>query len=203
MRTALLASVTLAASMTTAGCFIVPPPQPAPAAAPTATAAPAPTATAAPAPAEAFPQQPEIVETHAPAEAPSEAPKGLAEGKPAGAVPGAPEAVWIWHDAAGWHLRTTTARNLHRFQGRVWGGKGQIGNIRPSRTELGDRFRKGGNWMYFDFNTKGHEDGFDFMIAENDCAHFNITIDGQPQPSRIHVGAQGTSPPKANFRVCQ
>ncbi|MCC6645877.1 MAG: hypothetical protein IT374_09940 [Polyangiaceae bacterium] len=200
MRTALLVPASLFA-FSAAGCFIVPPPQPAPAAAPAATAA-APAAAPA-ATTEPLPQQPEIVETHAPSEPPADAPKGLAEGKPAGAVAGAPEAVWIWHDAAGWHLRTTTARNLHRFQGRVWGAKGKIGNVTPTRTELGDRFRKAGNWMFFDFNTKGGEDGFDFMVAESDCVHFMLTIDGQPQPSRIHVGAQGTSPPKANFRVCQ
>ncbi len=199
MRTALFATMALFASTTT-GCFIVPPPQPA-AAAPAATTAPA--ATAAPAAPAAFPPQPELAETHTPAEPPSDAPKGLAEGKPAGAVAGAPEAVWIWHDAAGWHLRTTTAGNLHRFQGRVWGGKGQVGNVTPTRTELNDRFRKAGNWMFFDFNTRGFDDGFDFMIAEGDCAHFHVTIDGQPVPARIHIGAQGTSPPKATFRVCQ
>ena len=45
---------------------------------------------------------------------------GLADGKPPRLRPGAAMAYWVWQSAKGdWHLRSTTAQQLHRFQGRV------------------------------------------------------------------------------------
>ncbi len=134
---------------------------------------------------------------------PEDEPKGSGAGRPTGLVPGAPEGVWIWHDAAGWHLRTTTARNPHQFRGTIWGMKGDVGNVKVVRAEQGDRFRKKGNRLFFDYRTNGHEDGVDFMIAESDCALVNITVDGRAQPDRVRSGGQGVSPKRQTFKVCQ
>lgn len=164
------------------------------------TAAPPPATTAAPA---APPPQPGFEELPDPPQPPGEEAKGSAEGRPSGLRDGAPEGAWVWHDAAGWHLRTTTMKNPHRFRGRVWGMKGEVGNVKVVRTEHNDRFRKKGNHLYFDFTTNGHEDGFDFQLAESNCAFFHIGIDGANAPNRINIGAAGVHPRGAAFKVCQ
>ena len=180
---------------------VAPPPPPATMAPPPAATTPAPAAITPPA--ATAPPGPAFDEVADPPAPPVEEPKGAAEGRPAGLKDGAPEGVWIWHDPAGWHLRTTTAKNLHQFRGAVWGMKGAVGNVKVVKTEQGDRFRQKGNRLNFDFQTKGHEDGFDFMIAESDCALFNVLIDGKGQNDRIKIGAKSVSPKHHVFKVCQ
>lgn len=149
-----------------------------------------------------LPQQPAYSETPEPAQAPPPESPGLAvEGRPNELKPGAPEAYWVWHDAQGWHLRTTTARNAHRFTGRVWGVKGAV-QAKAVRNELNDRFKHSGKAMTFDFYTQGHEDGFDFQIAEGNCAIFHLFVDGEARPGRIRLGAAGAAPPSATFKAC-
>jgi hypothetical protein len=186
-------------------CVVVNNPHPhgPPPAATTATPATAtPVATAAPV-ATVAPTQPVYTETPEPTVAPVESPRNIAEGRPSGFHRGAGEAYWVWHDGAGWHLRTTTQSHLHRFTGRVWGLKGEVSGVHVVRTELNDRFRKSGNSMTFDFHTLGDEDGFDFQIAESNCALFHLYLDGKPVPSRIFLGAQNATPPGATFKACQ
>jgi hypothetical protein len=144
-----------------------------------------------------------IEEVTVPAQPPAELAKGVEEGRPAGFHDGAPEGYWVWHDGASWHLRTTTAHREHRFQGRVWVGKGEVTDVRPSHLELNDRFRRKGNAMFFDFRTKGHEDGFDFRIADGECAHFNLLVDGAGHPDKIDIGASDVHPPHHVFRLCK
>jgi len=157
----------------------------------TRTAEPAPTTQAA------------VEETAEPAEAPVDTGNNVAEGRPPAFKDGAPEAYWVWHDRGGWHVRTTTAHQQHRFQGRVWVGKGEVMDVHPSHNELGDRLVQRGNFLTFDFTTKGHEDGFDFRIADGECAKFNLLIDHRGQPDRIFVGGQGLMPTKHVFKVCK
>jgi hypothetical protein len=148
-------------------------------------------------------RQAAVEEVAEPAEAPEETTKGIAEGQPPGFRDRAPEAYWVWHDRAGWHLRTTTAHQQHRFQGRIWVGKGEVGNVHPTGLELGDRLKQRGNALAFDFTTKGHADGFDFQIAEGECAKFNLLIDGKGKPDAIYVGGRGEQPRRHVFRVCK
>ena len=148
------------------------------------------------------PPQPTWVDPPSPQEPPHDQAKNVALGRPSNLHAGAPEGIWIWHDGGGWHLRTTTATQLHRFSGRVWAPKGEVGNVRATRLEMNDRFRHAGNAMAFDFHTNGGEDGFDFQIAEANCAMFYVHIDGKPRPDRIFLGARNVNPESAIFRVC-
>lgn len=173
---------------------------------PPATAAPpAGTAPAAAPPAAAPPgaiPQPTFIDTPPPAEPPHEHPKNISAGRPADLRAGAPEAYWIWHDANGWHVRTTTETHMHRFTGRVWTNKGEVGNVHAQRLEVTDRFRKSGNSMSFDFQTQGGEDGFDFQVAESNCASFFLQIDGAVRLDRIRIGASEKNPLGNVFRLC-
>jgi hypothetical protein len=180
-----------------------------------AAAAPPPASAEPEAPIASEPDDPPVVATPLPPQTPvdeppetktppEQLPPGVANGKPPGLEPAAPAAYWIWRAPSGvWKLRTTTATQLHTFRGRVHGVKAPIGAVRPSRTELGDRFVRApdGN-LYFKFTTNGHIDGLDFRVRDNGCVRFDLQLDGGPAPKRIHVGAQSVEPKSNHFVVC-
>jgi hypothetical protein len=195
-------------------------PAPAPA---TATAAPTATTPAAPAPVADDPnsdipsdsEDPAPVTTPLPPQQPLEPPPatpglaeqmaaGVGEGKPSGMEPGAPAAFWIWRNAAGiWKLRTTTAKKLHEFKGRVKGVQKAIGKVKPSRTELGDRITRGtGGEILFRFTTMGHIDGFDFRAPKDACIRFDLQLDSGATAKRVFVGKGAVSPKTNHFIVC-
>ena len=165
-------------------------------------ATPATPVAATPPPA-ALPPQPVWVDPPSPVDPPHEHVKNVALGRPTNLHAGAPEAIWIWHDGGGWHVRTTTQSQLHRFSGRVWAPKGEVGNVHATRLEFNDRFRHTGNAMTFDFQTNGGEDGFDFQIAESNCAMFYVHIDGKPRPDRVFLGAHNVNPESAVLKLCK
>ena len=148
------------------------------------------------------PPQPAYQEVPAPIEQPVEQPRSIADGQPAGLHSGAPEAYWVWHDGGGWHVRTTTTGAAHRFQGRVWALHGDLENVRPTRLEWNDRIRRSGNAFSFDLTTAGSYDGFDFWVAEGDCAQFTVLVDGRAQPDRVIIGAGNRHPTNTTFRLC-
>lgn len=186
------------------------------AATPAPTAAPAATATAAtPAPAELdadsddpapvadpLPKQEPVEDLPATMGTPERLIAGAAEGRPEGLKPGAPAGFWIWQNQAGrWKVRTTTAKALHEFKGRVTGENAPIGPMRPSRAEFKDQVQRspdGG--LVFRFHTKGHVDGFDFMVPG--CARFDLKLDTGPTPLRVFVGKAGISPRTNHFVLC-
>ena len=191
--------------------------EPAPPATPTTPAAPptptttppaAPTSPPPPTPATPVPAtdpaQPAHQEVPPPADKPHEFKFSVADGRPRGLHDGVPESYWIWHDEHGkwWHLRTSTHSVQHRFQGWVFHDKDRFTDIHPTRLEWGDRIKYGTNGAAWDFQTKGHEDGFDFRTSGNQCVRFHTFIDGKPNHDRVHIGAGGVNPPSAHFRVC-
>ncbi len=116
-------------------------------------------------------------------------------------APGAPEAYWVWHDAAGWHLRTTTAGQPHRFQGVVLPFGGEILEVRPLRAESRERIRTGAGGITFDLVTEGGEDGFDWRVSSG-CNRFELYVDGAPRPGLVHVGAAAHHPRHVLFDRC-
>ena len=135
---------------------------------------------------------------------PEETAAGVAEGKPKGAEPGAPAAFWIWRNAAGvWKLRTTTAKKLHEFRGRVKGVQKPIGKVHPSRTEFGDRIKRGtGGEVVFRFHTMGHIDGFDFRAPKDTCIRFDLQLDSGATAKKVHIGKDSVSPKTNHFTLC-
>lgn len=129
----------------------------------------------------------------------------LAAGQPASMHSGAPRSFWLWHDGdtMTWHLRTTTAGQLHRFSGRVWGDNA-ITNLKPDVLEAGqDRVRNEQTDVVFDFLTGGAMDGFDFTVPGGKCVTFHLLVDQKPVPSEIAIGAKAIHPGNAMFTICR
>jgi hypothetical protein len=165
-----------------------------------AAATPVPT----PAAAEPVPPQAPFASTPEPTEKPVDHPHGIARGEPGDLRPAHSEALWIWHDDGGtvWHVRSTTAKRLHRFSGRVWVSEGSLADIHPSRLEFNDRVRASGRSVEFDFHTRGGIDGFDFHTSGARCVHFALAIDGKSEPGHVRVGKAGVHPSHRVFTLC-
>jgi hypothetical protein len=129
---------------------------------------------------------------------------GIADGKPKGVEPGAPAAFWIWRNAAGvWKVRTTTAKKLHEFKGRVKGVQKPIGKMKATRTEFGDHIHRGtGGEIIFKFATKGHIDGFDFRAPKEDCIRFDLVLDTGATAKKVFIGKDSVSPKGNHFVLC-
>lgn len=129
---------------------------------------------------------------------------GLADGKPPRLRPNSAMSYWIWQSAKGdWHLRSTTAQKLHRFQGRVHPLEGAtLGNVKATRLEWGDRVRLQGEDIVFDFSTQGGEDGFDFKLDGDACVEMDLRIDKTPHPKLVVIGKTEQAPAAAHFIVC-
>lgn len=135
---------------------------------------------------------------------PAQMAPGLAEGKPPRLRPNAAMSYWIWQSGKGdWHLRSTTAQQLHRFQGRVHPREGAtLGNIKATRLEWGDRVRLQGEDIVFDFSTQGGEDGFDFKLDGDACVEMDLRIDKSSHPKLVVIGKTEQAPSAAHFVVC-
>jgi hypothetical protein len=127
----------------------------------------------------------------------------VADGRPAGLHSGAPEAFWVWHDdhGRGWHVRSTTAGQRHRFQGAVV-SDGIITNVNATDHSFSDRIRADAKTVNFDFFTQGNEDGFDFRVAGSQCVRFYMTVDGRSEPQLIHIGRGNAHPGAWHFKLC-
>lgn len=142
-----------------------------------------------------------------PVTAPAEVKPSVAEGRPSALRSGANFSYWVWRDAEGWHLRTTSARKDHKFQGRIRAQTpGAISDIKAVSMEHNkkgsDRLAMEGGELVFELFTSGKNDGFDFKVSGNGCLEFYLQIDGDSDPKRIHLGQSQTAPPSTHFRLC-
>ena len=113
------------------------------------------------------------------------------QGKPTLLHAGAPGGDYIWHDAAGWHLRVTHANSLRRvFTGRIVASAPMT--VTPFRTEAGDTIALSADKLTLNF---GYVDGLDFRT---DCARrltFSGSVAGVKLPtSRIWLGYRNHHP---------
>jgi hypothetical protein len=132
-----------------------------------------------------------------------ELPPGVQDGKAASLAEGAPAGFWIWQNPTTgvWKLRTTTAKKLHTFKGRIKGVQSPIGKVKPSRTEFGDRIVRGsGGEVIFGFTTNGHIDGFDFRAK--DCVRFDLQLDSGATAKKVNIGKDATAPKGNHFKLC-
>lgn len=123
----------------------------------------------------------------------------MPDGRPA-FLAGMPEGYWIWEDSRGWHLRTTSDVPK-RFHGVVESVDGSVRHIRP----VGGAARgvaPGDDAIAFDWESSGGEQGFDWT-ASDDCARFDLYIDGDTRPLRIHLGGAEQNPARVPFAVCR
>jgi hypothetical protein len=122
----------------------------------------------------------------------------MPDGRPPFAA-GAPEGYWIWQDARGWHLRATSDVP-HRFHGVVESVDGTVAEVRPIGVRRG--VSPGEDAIAFDWESSGAEQGFDWA-ASDDCARFELYIDGDTRPLRVFLGGAEQSPARVPFAVCR
>src|SRR5262245_50112158 len=106
--------------------------------------------------------------------------KKAAEGMPE--IKPTDEAIFVWHDAQGWHLRASAAKKQHAFQGVLRADGGDIAKIKPTRPMLLskiDSSHKGA--LHFEFDLVGGFDGFDWDTAAP-CMIVELRMDKKPQP---------------------
>ena len=118
-----------------------------------------------------------------------------------------PTATYIWHDAAGWHVRTSGANDKpHVFSGRATVRGGSFTSVQKVRDERDDRVYQDGNTIYYRFVTYQAVDGFDFRVsgcssAEREVLAFGARYDGAPAANRVIVGDRGRHPGRDPFYV--
>ena len=140
--------------------------------------------------------------------APAQLNASVAEGRSPALHSGDHPAFWLWTDGEGaWHLRTTTARRSHRFQGRIHPvAPGAIVGLEGVGLEGGrrhaDEIGMVAGDLALDFTTKGAEDGVDFHVSGNCCLEIDLRIDGDGDPGRIFIGPKQTRPGSAHFMLC-
>lgn len=124
-------------------------------------------------------------------------------GPPAAMPPDAPASYFIWHDEAGFHLRTTGPGPRHLFRAKLT-TDGEFRNVRLIRLEGDDGFRvrNGGHTLELRFETFDAVDGVDFTVEGGDHLRFALRIDDRLAPTgRIFLGPNGHHPPNNPFVV--
>jgi hypothetical protein len=109
-------------------------------------------------------------------------------------------AYWIWHDAGGWHLRTTTSGEPQRFRGVIEPVEGEITDARPTRSDLG-HVSAGPSRLEFDFRTSGYDDGVDWRVSSG-CSRFTLNLNDEASANRVFLGERGTPPLAIPFVRC-
>ncbi len=127
-------------------------------------------------------------------------PRYLSPGRPTydtGAVPG----FWIWHDDAGWHLRTTTSGDLHRFRLIIEPVEGAFTRAQPTRPELAERMRSGPHRIELDLRTRAFDEGLDWDVTSG-CNRFWLELNGEAKTGRVYLGPNGHPPASIPFVRC-
>lgn len=128
------------------------------------------------------------------------------EGKP-GFKPGSVDAAFVWHDAAGYHVRFTTkighqARHLY---GTVCVGKDKMKTVKPALLEGKEYAKIGpkGHCVWYDFVTFMHIDGFDFQtdakVVTFDLRHGKRKDKKRVPPTHIFLGKNKKHPAASPF----
>src|SRR5207249_10892010 len=111
----------------------------------------------------------------------------------------------IWRDGNQWHIRTTTAGQMHNFTGRIvanvdrYSGRnsGRFSSIKRVGLENADevsrdysrrtfRLDRGNRGLSFNFTTAGSMDGVDFS-SDADTLTFDLSMDGRNTPQNVYI----------------
>jgi hypothetical protein len=139
---------------------------------------------------------PAVAADEAPAAAPCDEGRWPAtvQGKPGSFVQGGRAGYYVWHDARGWHLRTTTPqRSPHPFTGTIV-SSGDIKVVHQYKDEGRDSVTVNGNRLTFSFVTYNGVDGIDFKVGCTRSLSFSLKAYNRLVPStRIWLGRDGTA----------
>src|SRR4051812_36514358 len=138
---------------------------------------------------------------------PAHSSTNVAEGRSPALHTGNPFGYWLWKEDDGtWHLRTTAARQAHRFQGMIRPSvAGSIQalsgvNLSPGgRRRSADVLRMDGSNIVFEFATHQGLVGLDFQVVGKSDLEFDLRIDQDADPGKIFMGKAQANPPKAHF----
>lgn len=116
--------------------------------------------------------------------------------------------LFVWWDDGIWYVRSTTEKKRHTFEGTIHVVGGKVNKVfHLARMEAGkDRdmvmLDAARATIRFRCKTKGDEDGFDFTVSPKaQSLQFGLSMDGQPHPKVIVVGAKGQGAPNATFTL--
>ena len=107
------------------------------------------------------------------------------QGRPTALHAGGPAGDYIWHDAAGWHLRVTHANTLQRvFTGRIVASAPMA--FTPYRNEGADSISLSADKLTitYKFYNYGRLDGLDFTTA---CAR-RVAFGGSMACAKLRIG---------------
>jgi hypothetical protein len=125
------------------------------------------------------------------------------QGRPHGLDAGDRGGVYVWHDAAGWHVRVTHRNDhLRLYTGTI----STTGELRFQRVadERGDRVRVGPDHhtLTFAFTNYGRIDGVDFQTACAPSLAMSFKADGHELPAdRVNLGFFDRHPATVPFVV--
>jgi len=140
-------------------------------------------------------------------------PDGISlEGRPDRIDAGDRGAVYLWHDASGWHLRTTdSSPGAHYYSGSVAASAGaRFTYFAPVRLEKDDDhvWVTGDNVLHYSLTTYRGVDGIDFRVSacgldrSRESLRFSMDYNGhEDDPSRIDLGDSKRHPDSATFTV--
>jgi hypothetical protein len=127
---------------------------------------------------------------------------------------GEPRRFVIWHDAAGYHVRTTCApKHKVIFVGTILVKDGQFAAIggfqnlekgKPKNIQNADYgyWNTERNRLEFKFTTAGKEDAFDFTLTPNATSvEFILRVDNETKGEYIFIGKDGRHPPTSSFTL--
>lgn len=128
----------------------------------------------------------------------------LAAGRAPELATGNHRAFWIWRDDDGlWHLRTTSRRVAHRFQGTIRPLPGsEIMDFKRVGLDPNDRAGLVGRTLSFDWRTSRLIDGFDFRLRGETGLEFDLRLDEDGSSRYIYLGRDRTKPSAAHFLLC-
>jgi hypothetical protein len=110
---------------------------------------------------------------------------------------------WVWADADGWHLRTTSAGQMADFSGVIRPIDGKIEDLRPMRGDARyDTLRLTERGIEFSLPTMSGVEGFDWRVTSG-CNRFELLTRGQGSPGMVRLGGMAEAPSQIPFDLCQ
>lgn len=119
-------------------------------------------------------------------------------------VEGKSGGYWVWADADGWHLRTTSAGPMLDFSGVISPLKGgKIEELRPARANSRyDKLAVTEKGIEFRLPTQADVEGFDWKVTSG-CNRFELLANGLATPGVIRLGGMGDAPSQIPFDLCR
>jgi hypothetical protein len=125
------------------------------------------------------------------------------EGQPSSLHQGAMASYWVWHDADGYHLRTTTAHDRRVFSGRIEFSGGS-GWAKACQLGPNDELRLTNQGITFHLSNQRNLKGFDFRMDYPSQATLSLELDdvgSQRMAEHVFMGSNNAHPNANPFKI--